>query len=175
MQLLVRSQSEMNTIPETCSVRTVSTEMATLSLSSLHRRYANETDDWPDIQLLLTSYGDNADGGLLVTRAYGLTDDYYDAMYKNILDRKSYMVLPLLLRPQSRGRIRLKNGNPYEHPLIYPNYFHHPNDIKVLVSTQVCEIGSFGGGHWACGCPTEVRVLRYTGTTVHVPVHLKSV
>ena len=80
-------------------------------------------------------------------RDNGLTDEYYAAIYKPILYRDSYSVLPLLLRPQSRGRIRLKNANPHEHPLIYPNYFHHPEDLAVLVSMDVCEIRDSGGGH----------------------------
>jgi choline dehydrogenase-like flavoprotein len=120
--------------------------MTTVSLSSPHCRYANETHDWPDIQLLLASYADNTDGGLLGKRDNGLTDELYAAMYEPILYEDSYSVLPLLLRPKSRGRIRLKNANPYEHPLIYPNYFHHPEDIKALVSTDVCEVSDSGGG-----------------------------
>lgn len=102
-----------------------------------HDRYANETEDWPDIQLFLASYADNTDGGLFGKKDNGLTDEYYAAMYEQILYKDSYSVLPLLLRPKSRGRIRLKNDNPYEHPLIYPNYFQHPEDIAVLVSKQL--------------------------------------
>lgn len=106
-------------------------------MSSPHRRYANETEDWPDIQLFLASYADNTDGGVFGKRDNGLTDEYYAAMYEPILYRDSYSVMPLLLRPKSRGRIRLKNANPFEHPLIYPNYFQHPDDIEVLVSMDV--------------------------------------
>ncbi|XP_021925709.1 glucose dehydrogenase [FAD, quinone]-like [Zootermopsis nevadensis] len=102
-------------------------------MAFINSKYANETEDWPDIQLFLASYADNTDGGLFGKKDNGLTDEYYAAMYEQILYKDSYSVLPLLLRPKSRGRIRLKNDNPYEHPLIYPNYFQHPEDIAVLI------------------------------------------
>jgi choline dehydrogenase-like flavoprotein len=117
-------------------------KMINVCLYSAHRRYANQTEDWPDIQLFLASYADNTDGGLFGKKDNGLTDEYYAVMYEPNLYKDSYSVLPLLLRPKSRGRIRLKNANPYEHPLIYPNYFHHPDDMAVLVSTQLLPIAS---------------------------------
>lgn len=96
-------------------------------------RYSNPSDDWPDIQLFLASYADNTDGGVFGKRDSGLTDEYYASCYENILYRDSYSVLPLLMRPKSRGKIRLKSSDPNDPPLIYPNYFDHPDDIKVLV------------------------------------------
>lgn len=32
-----------------------------------------------------------------------------------------------------RGRIQLKSSNISDHPLIYPNYFGHPEDYKPFV------------------------------------------
>jgi choline dehydrogenase-like flavoprotein len=113
-----------------------------VNVYSAHRRYANRTEDWPDIQLFLASYADNTDGGLFGKKANGLTDEYYAIMYEPNLYKDSYSVLPLLLRPKSRGRIRLKSGNPYEHPLIFPNYFQHPDDMAVLVSIQLQPVTS---------------------------------
>lgn len=37
------------------------------------------------------------------------------------------------LRPHSRGEIRIKSGDPFEHPLIYPNYLSDPRDCTVAV------------------------------------------
>lgn len=31
------------------------------------------------------------------------------------------------------GSIRLRDNNPLSHPLIYANYFTHPDDVKVMV------------------------------------------
>jgi choline dehydrogenase len=38
------------------------------------------------------------------------------------------------LRPQSRGVIRLKSSNPFDPPLMYPNYFADQKDVDVIVA-----------------------------------------
>lgn len=38
-----------------------------------------------------------------------------------------------MLRPKSRGYIKLRSVNPYDHPIIDPKYFTHPEDIHVMV------------------------------------------
>jgi choline dehydrogenase len=44
-----------------------------------------------------------------------------------------FTILPTLLRPQSRGYLQLKSSNPYEPPLIQPNFLSHEADCKVLI------------------------------------------
>lgn len=41
--------------------------------------------------------------------------------------------MPLLLRPKSRGQITLRSRNPFDYPLIYPNYFKDDFDMKTLI------------------------------------------
>lgn len=38
-----------------------------------------------------------------------------------------------MLRPKSRGYIKLRSVNPYDHPIIDPKYFSHPEDIHAMV------------------------------------------
>lgn len=97
-------------------------------------KFQNCSEDWPDVQLFLASYADSTDGGLFSKRAAGLTDDYYTAVYEEIVYQEAYTIMPLLLRPLSRGRILLRDSNPKSHPVIVPNYFAHPHDLEVLVS-----------------------------------------
>jgi choline dehydrogenase len=40
---------------------------------------------------------------------------------------------PTLVRPESRGAIRLRSADPAEHPAIDPNYFAEPADVDRLV------------------------------------------
>ncbi|XP_071114572.1 glucose dehydrogenase [FAD, quinone]-like [Haliotis cracherodii] len=35
--------------------------------------------------------------------------------------------------PKSRGSIRLRSTNPFEYPVIDPNYLSHPHDVKTLI------------------------------------------
>jgi glucose 1-dehydrogenase (FAD, quinone) len=100
----------------------------------LNTKYQDPKEDRPDVQYFMASFADSSDGGLFGKRASGVSDDYYAEVYEQILFRDALMVLPLLLRPKSRGRILLRDKNPHSAPLIYPNYFAHPQDIKVMVS-----------------------------------------
>lgn len=96
-------------------------------------KYGNLSDDWPEVQFFFTSYTDAGDGGLFGKRAAGLTDEFYTAVYEQNIYKEGFNVLTLLLRPKSRGRIMLSDTNPRSKVLIYPNYYTHPDDIKVMV------------------------------------------
>ncbi|GJQ78194.1 hypothetical protein Trydic_g2524 [Trypoxylus dichotomus] len=99
----------------------------------IHTKFSNVENDRPDVQLFFASYADSTDGGVFSKRASGYTDEFYSAVYENILYKDAYNVIPLLLRPKSRGKIMLKDKNPQSPPLIYPNYFEESQDINVLV------------------------------------------
>lgn len=97
-------------------------------------KYANQEDDWPDIQYFFASYADNTDGGLFGKKDGGLTDDFYSAVFEELIYKDAFNIIVLLLRPESRGRILLKDTNINSHVLIYPNYFDSEQDINVMVS-----------------------------------------
>lgn len=50
-----------------------------------------------------------------------------------IIGRDSWTIIPLLLRPHSRGHVRLKTKNPLDYALFTSNYFIDDRDIKTLV------------------------------------------
>lgn len=100
----------------------------------VNTKYQNASEDWPDIQYFFASYADNTDGGLFGKRAAGLTDEFYSAVFEDLLYQDAFNIIILLLRPKSRGRILLKNKHPLSHVLIYPNYYDDPDDLKVVVS-----------------------------------------
>ncbi|XP_039307163.1 glucose dehydrogenase [FAD, quinone]-like [Solenopsis invicta] len=95
-------------------------------------KYANQSNDWPDIEFLLTSSSTNSDGGSYVKNAHCLTDEFYDYMFSKINNHDVFGVFPMILRPKSRGNIRLKSKNPLDYPLLYHNYLTHPDDVAVL-------------------------------------------
>ncbi|XP_972175.3 glucose dehydrogenase [FAD, quinone] [Tribolium castaneum] len=96
-------------------------------------KYEDQDDDWPDIQYFVTAYADNTDGGLFGKKAAGLTDEFYSAVYEEVLYKDAFNVIILLLRPKSRGRLFLKDANINSHVVIYPNYFDDPQDMQVLI------------------------------------------
>jgi glucose dehydrogenase (acceptor) len=103
-------------------------------MAFINTKYQDPSEDRPDIQLFLASFADTSDGGMFGKRASGISDDYYAEMFEKFVYKDAFMILPLLMRPKSRGKILLRDSNPRSQPLIYPNYFDDPIDMKVMVS-----------------------------------------
>lgn len=104
------------------------------AMGFINTKYQDPKEDWPDIQLFLGAYSDGSDGGMYSKRANGMSHDHYANVYEPIIYEDALMILPLLMRPRSKGRIILKSPNPYDYPIIYANYFQDPYDLDVLVS-----------------------------------------
>ncbi|CAG9104652.1 unnamed protein product [Plutella xylostella] len=101
-------------------------------VSFINTKYANSSDDWPDIEFMLTSASTPSDGGTQVKRAHGLTDEFYNEVFGSINNKDVFGVFPMMLRPKSRGFIKLRSKNPLDYPLMYHNYLTHPDDVGVL-------------------------------------------
>ena len=101
-------------------------------LAFVNTKYANHSIDWPDIQLHLSTGNNLADQGRTFVKLGGLEQYVWDKVYKPYESFGSMTILPVLLRPKSRGFIKLRSANPYHHPIIDPKYLTHPDDIMVL-------------------------------------------
>jgi choline dehydrogenase len=98
----------------------------------INTKYANQTDDWPDIEFMCTTASVASDGGNQVRKAHGLKDEFYETMFSDLENKDVFGVFPMILRPKSKGFIRLQSKNPFRYPLLYHNYLTHPDDIGVL-------------------------------------------
>ena len=97
----------------------------------------NSDPAWPDIQLMFMSSWMLADYWTLIWRTFGLDGDtmwsgYYRHLY-NISSIHAVTILPIILRPRSRGYVTLENSNPWSSPVINPRYLSHPEDLEVMV------------------------------------------
>lgn len=95
-------------------------------------KYGNVSDDWPDMEFMLTSTSTISDGGTAAKTAHGLTQEFYDEFLGDITNRDAFGIFPMILRPKSRGYIKLRSKNPLQYPLLYHNYLTHPDDVRVL-------------------------------------------
>lgn len=102
-------------------------------LGFVNTKYANASDDFPDIEFHFISGSTNSDGGAQLRRAHGLSKKFYDAVFGPINNRDVWSIIPMLLRPKSVGSIKLRSSNPFDYPYIYPNYFKEDIDAKTLV------------------------------------------
>lgn len=91
-------------------------------------------EGYPDVEVVLGAGGLNSDAGPTVRRIIGLPELFYQRVFGPIKDRDAFSLVPVVMRkPKSRGRIMLKSKNPYEWPMMYPNFFAEKEDLKAVV------------------------------------------
>ena len=103
------------------------------TLAFINTKYANSSDDFPDIGLLLTAASLSSDGGRNARKTQGVPKECYEAMFSELNEVGTWSVYHMLLRPKSRGVVKLRSDDPFDYPLIYPNYLDHPDDIATLL------------------------------------------
>ncbi len=52
----------------------------------------------------------------------------------HVPDGHGFTIVPILLRPKSRGKVILKTADPMQHPQIYANYGNDPQDIEKMIA-----------------------------------------
>ncbi|XP_063833153.1 glucose dehydrogenase [FAD, quinone]-like [Ostrinia nubilalis] len=71
--------------------------------------------------------------------------DEIQKQYRKINEDNFVMIIyAVLLRPESKGKILLKSNDPYEHPLIYANYFEKQQDLQTVMRGIKDHILRFG-------------------------------
>ncbi|MGV3596019.1 MAG: GMC family oxidoreductase [Sediminibacterium sp.] len=83
--------------------------------------YSSVGEDRPDIQFHFAPIG--------------IADDYSTDMYnlKTFPRKSGFGIMAILLHPESRGVIRLKNANPKDAPIIDHQVLAHPKDRELLL------------------------------------------
>ncbi|XP_059352394.1 glucose dehydrogenase [FAD, quinone]-like [Daphnia carinata] len=102
-------------------------------LAWVNTKYADPSEDFPDIEFHFVSGTPASDSGRSIRFNNGVRDEIWEKYYKPIMDKDMWQVIPMLLRPESTGTIRLASTDPRTAPLIDPKYFSKIQDLKVLV------------------------------------------
>jgi len=95
-------------------------------------KYVNRSKDWPDIEFHFVSGSPASDGGRQLRKTFSISDKMWQ-MFRPLAYKDTWSVIPMLLRPKSKGYLRLRSANPYDKPIFRAGYFTHPQDIKTLV------------------------------------------
>lgn len=93
--------------------------------------YVNASLDFPDVQIVLLSVSPASEEGERFLTDTGLTKEAYEKYYRSKRHQYAFQLAPILNRLKSRGYIRLRSTDPDDSPIIDPQYFSHPEDIKV--------------------------------------------
>lgn len=105
-------------------------------LGFIKTKFTNQSDDWPDYQIHLLAGGPAAEDGRIFRIVQGMSDRLYNKVFKPYEGHGTYTMLPVILRPKSRGYIKLRSAEPSNPPIIQPNYLTHPHDIQSMVDAM---------------------------------------
>ena len=86
--------------------------------------------DWPDVQLGLIQSSPAASPSS--GKATAIKDEIWNQFYKPYTNRSQFSISVILLRPESRGTVRLRSNNPNDKPIFDPNYFAVEKDVEAI-------------------------------------------
>ncbi|GBN60238.1 Glucose dehydrogenase [FAD, quinone] [Araneus ventricosus] len=90
--------------------------------------------DFPDYELLFVEVSKE-----IAKTQVGFTEEAYDTIFGPYENDSILFCCAQLLHPKSRGTVRLQSSDPYDPPLIDPNYFDDPSDIdNVVAGLKTC-------------------------------------
>ncbi|XP_076761445.1 LOW QUALITY PROTEIN: glucose dehydrogenase [FAD, quinone] [Xylocopa sonorina] len=95
------------------------------------RRYFSDRS--ADIELVLGISSLTGDISGSYRGLLGLTDEFYKQVFTGYEGFDAFSIVPVLLRPKSRGRVALKTSDPFHRPIIDINYYDHEDDLETMV------------------------------------------
>uniref|UniRef100_A0A0B6ZWA2 Glucose-methanol-choline oxidoreductase N-terminal domain-containing protein n=1 Tax=Arion vulgaris TaxID=1028688 RepID=A0A0B6ZWA2_9EUPU len=98
----------------------------------------NKDKVWPNLQIMFATNGLDV-GSQFLEGVNVDTEVVQDYLYRDNITN-NFVCLPCALRPVSRGEIKLRSKDPFDHPLIYPNYFQRKEDLEVILKgVDICK------------------------------------
>lgn len=96
-------------------------------------KISEEYLNYPDIEFLFQPASITSENSQTIRRKIRITDEFFDEVYGDIVEKPSFSLAPILLHPKSKGFIRLRDKNPYHWPMFYYDYFTDRRDMLTLV------------------------------------------
>lgn len=62
-----------------------------------------------------------------------MEDKLWNELYYPLVHHDTASLFATLVRPKSRGWLRLRSADPSDPPIIDPQYYNHPDDVKVMI------------------------------------------
>ncbi|XP_050318194.1 glucose dehydrogenase [FAD, quinone]-like isoform X2 [Bactrocera neohumeralis] len=110
--------------------------------------------DYADMEIVLGAGSLSGDHMGSLRDLLGMPDEFYYKVYEGLHEKETFGLVPVLLRPSSRGRISLRSTNPFHWPRMEPNYMQDPDDIRAMLEgvQMIFQI-------------TQTKAMRRLGTT----------
>lgn len=105
-------------------------------LGFVKTKYANTSLDWPDAEIYIPDLSPSSDAGTGYRRAQGFSELLWRSVFEPYINYNSFTTYPTLLRPKSRGFIKLRSADYRDPPIINPRYLSDERDVQVLVEAM---------------------------------------
>ncbi|XP_072756188.1 glucose dehydrogenase [FAD, quinone]-like [Anoplolepis gracilipes] len=101
------------------------------ALAFINTKDSKKRSGLSDMELLFI--GGGFKGDILLPIVMGFNSQM-NQIWNKYLNKDGWSILPMLLKPKSRGRIRLLANNINVKPEIVPNYFDNAEDVKTMIA-----------------------------------------
>lgn len=91
----------------------------------------------PDIELIFVGLGSiGTDSNKVMAPSFNIDKKVYKKYFKPVASYPQFTILPELLHPKSKGYVKLRSKNPFDHVKIYGNFLSDPEqkDLNTLVA-----------------------------------------
>ncbi|KAI8121743.1 Glucose dehydrogenase [FAD, quinone] [Lucilia cuprina] len=89
--------------------------------------------DYSDMEIVLGAGSLSGDHMGSMRDLLGISDEFYQTVYRGLHDKETFGLVPVLLRPKSKGRISLRSANPFHWPKMEPNFMQDPDDVRAMI------------------------------------------
>ncbi|KAK4882362.1 hypothetical protein RN001_005681 [Aquatica leii] len=87
----------------------------------------------PDVELVLGAGGFNNDLLGSLRYVYNFPNKLFFDIFRSVLLLPSFSITTILMKPKSKGQVKLRSSNPLKPPLLYLNYLDDESDVNVLL------------------------------------------
>ncbi|KPM07555.1 GMC oxidoreductase-like protein 2 [Sarcoptes scabiei] len=100
-----------------------------------HSTRVNDNPEWPDG--IIATLTDQIPEDLSLLTSFNANPEEWTEFYRPLIkDRRHFYIFYAMYRPRSRGTIRLQSRNPFDAPLIDPNFYGDMHDLAIAVDTM---------------------------------------
>ena len=99
-------------------------------------------EDRPDIQILFFAILANDTNALAIfDKSFGLTNEAVLSLQEISKEHDVVLIVPVLSRPNSRGKILLRSADPSDYPKIYASYLTSTKDVDTMLEGIYATVG----------------------------------
>ncbi|XP_001867686.2 glucose dehydrogenase [FAD, quinone] [Culex quinquefasciatus] len=89
--------------------------------------------NWPDVELLQLFINPGDDATPAAMKYFRINNETMEKYFKPLYNKRAFMFLSVLLHSTTKGSLRLKSTNPFDHPEFRYQYFDDDRDLEALV------------------------------------------